>query len=57
MSSAIKLVRKNATDFEEFGLFAFETRARLEGSHGGVVATVTTLFLARLPCIRRFFDV
>lgn len=37
VSSAIKLVRKNATDFEEFGLFAFQTRARLEGSHGGNV--------------------
>lgn len=35
MSSVIKLVRKNANDFEEFGLLAFETRARLEGSHGG----------------------
>lgn len=39
MSSVIKLVRKNANDFEEFGLFAFETRARLEGSHGGNVVT------------------
>lgn len=35
MSSAIKLVRKNATDFEEFGPIAFQTRTGLEGSHGG----------------------
>lgn len=37
MSSVIKLVRKNANDFEEFGPIAFQTRARLEGSHGGNV--------------------
>nr|DAF63944.1 MAG TPA: regulatory protein [Siphoviridae sp. ctGkF2] len=33
--NVLGLVRKNATDFEEFGLLAFQTRARLEGSHGG----------------------
>jgi phage regulator Rha-like protein len=33
--NVLELVRNNLADFEEFGLVAFETRARLDGQHGG----------------------
>lgn len=33
--NAIKLIRKYQPDFQEFGLLAFQTRARLKGQHGG----------------------
>jgi len=31
----LELIRENQSDFESFGLVAFETRARSEGQHGG----------------------
>ena len=33
--NVIELVRKYQADLEEFGMVAFETRARLQGQHGG----------------------
>jgi len=33
--ATIQLVRKYLDDFQEFGLLAFEMRARLKGKHGG----------------------
>jgi phage regulator Rha-like protein len=33
--NAIKLIRKYQSKFEELGLVAFQTRARLKGQHGG----------------------
>ena len=33
--NTIALIRKYQSDFETFGLVAFETRARLQGQHGG----------------------
>lgn len=33
--NVLELIRKNISDLQEFGLVAFETRARLKGQHGG----------------------
>lgn len=33
--NTLALIRKYIDDFQEFGLVAFETRARLKGKHGG----------------------
>lgn len=47
MSSAIKLVRKNATDFEEFGPIAFETRKGASLPQGGYGKSATIAVLNR----------
>lgn len=41
--NVLDLIRGNLTDFEEFGLLAFQTRARSEGQHGGGDVTYAVL--------------
>lgn len=41
--AVLQLIRNNLADFEEFGLVAFEMRARSEGQHGGGSVTYANL--------------
>lgn len=62
--NVLELIRNNIDDLEEFGLVAFQTRARLEGQHGGgnmeyallneQQATLLITYMRNSPTVRSF---